>query len=538
MSMFTVEFTQFLREWFCGPLNLCYRFREFGYCVGPLKKAPFVREPYALEGFLLKFRGLVEYGDGREKKEEKSGRRRDWFRELNAFLGIASYDNDDLKNPIYDALHYDFDWEEDPSKAVSVAFEFARSLKERFGCDSVIYLSGIRGAHVVVPLKAPTDWEGYELTWRALIAPYKFLPKKLIDDNMLQHNRLDRIPFTYNIKVVKEGDVERVVRGYSRIVLLNGKPLSPGDFSWDLFEPLDITQVEVYRVMLPEVPRPKPIRVRGRRRPGVKLPSSIEELVSSEAVPPCVRNLIDAFMKAGDLDHYQRMALVLYLKWVGFSVDDVVEFFKRYARDFNERITRYQVEYLYGMRGSKKDYLMYSCRKLKELGICLECGWDRNPITYTYRKAEVNPEVMERFYNLLKGRESRDNTQPRSGGVAGNASSKSVTREKHSNRLENGGSHHKAVPSWVNPYAAKVLEFIEETGLTEFSYDDFKRWLEGREGRLLNASEWQGWERRLRQLVSEGMLGRKYLVNSAWVDYGTKQVATPPSKTVRFYVIH
>ncbi len=36
--------------------------------------------------------------------------------------------------------------------------------------------------------------------------------------------------------------------------------------------------------------------------------------------------------------------------------------------------------------------------------------------------------------------------------------------------------------------------------------------------------------------MSEGLLGRKYLVNGAWVDYGTKQVATLPSKIVRFYL--
>ncbi len=32
-----------------------------------------------------------------------------------------------------------------------------------------------------------------------------------------------------------------------------------------------------------------------------------------------------------------------------------------------------------------------------------------------------------------------------------------------------------------NLYAAKVLEFVMET-VEEFSYDDFKRWLEGKEG--------------------------------------------------------
>lgn len=88
----------------------------------------------------------------------------------------------------------------------------------------------------------------------------------------------------------------------------------------------------------------------------------------------------------------------------------------------------------------------------------------------------------------------------------------------------------------LNPYASVVLEFVRGSGLNRFTYDDFKRWLERREGRLLSASEWQGWERRLRQLVTEGLLGREYLVNGVWVDHGSKEVNTPPSRTVRFYV--
>lgn len=80
---------------------------------------------------------------------------------------------------------------------------------------------------------------------------------------------------------------------------------------------------------------------------------------------------------------------MLYLKWVGYDKEKVIEFFARYARDYRERVTRYQVEYLYGLRGSRKNYKMYSCKKMKELGLCLDCGWNRNPLTYTIRGAIV-----------------------------------------------------------------------------------------------------------------------------------------------------
>ena len=47
------------------------------------------------------------------------------------------------------------------------------------------------------------------------------------------------------------------------------------------------------------------------------------------AVPSCIMNLINTMMKVSDLDHFQRIALVLYLKRIGFTVDDVVEFFRK-----------------------------------------------------------------------------------------------------------------------------------------------------------------------------------------------------------------
>jgi len=101
-------------------------------------------------------------------------------------------------------------------------------------------------------------------------------------------------------------------------------------------------------------------------------------------------------------NHYARLALVWYLKWVGFDREQVIGFFAKYAKDYNERITRYQVEYAYGLRGSRKDYLMPSCKWMKQRELCLNCGWDRNPVTYTYARAQIPEELRERFFALAK----------------------------------------------------------------------------------------------------------------------------------------
>ncbi len=454
----------FLRKWFCGPLNKCFRVREFGFTLDPLKSevVRFHRGPYSLEGFLLEFRRLVEEGD-RWRKKKRDGNKRDWFRNLNAFLGIASYDDDDLNNPIYDALHYDLDCEEDPSKALSVAIEWVRKLKDVYGCDAVIYTTGFKGVHVVIPLKVPTDWEGYELTYRTLPGLSREA-KALNDWDMLHDNQLDRIPFTWNYKVV--GGVPR--RAYVRVITLDGKPLKPEDFDWSLYEPLDLRNVEVVKVVA-DVPKPKVARP---RRGNGKAWAWVEEVIRMGLPDGRHRFIL-----------YTLTPYLATIKQVSEeeALEIVKEFLEASCRNHNNCGKVYDSWIRSALRGAKRKGI--KPRSLKSWG-------------------EKDPEVLKPIKAVLM---------------------------KGSKGVESTG---------LNPYAAKVLEFVEETGLEEFSYNDFKRWLEGREGRLLNASEWQGWERRLRQLVSEGLLSRKYLVNGVWVDYGTKQVTTPPSKTVRFYVVH
>ena len=227
-----VELTEFLRKWFCGPDGYCWRVREFGYCLGPLDSCGFRRDTYALEGFLQEFERLYVRG----------------YPNLNAFLSIASYNDLDMNTPIYDSIHFDFDDGEDPSKALTAALDLARKLKERYGCDSVIYSTGIKGAHLVIPLKPVTNWEGYRLAYSVLLS-LSDKALSLNDPNMLQQNRLDRIPYTWNVKKDK--------RAYVRILSKDGEHyIKPEEFDWSNYEPLNLSNVEV-TVFSVNVPRPK-----------------------------------------------------------------------------------------------------------------------------------------------------------------------------------------------------------------------------------------------------------------------------------------
>lgn len=115
---------------------------------------------------------------------------------------------------------------------------------------------------------------------------------------------------------------------------------------------------------------------------------SVEKLIaiSHRMFPPCIRELIDALAKGENLSHHQRFALATFLINIGVSLDLIQKLFS-FSPDFNEKITRYQLEHLAGLRGSKKKYLVYSCSTMKTLGMCrAECG-TKNPLTYLKRRS-------------------------------------------------------------------------------------------------------------------------------------------------------
>ena len=120
--------------------------------------------------------------------------------------------------------------------------------------------------------------------------------------------------------------------------------------------------------------------IRGRGGAAAAAPGEVVE----EAFPPCIREILLAARRGEHLSHHQRFALATFLLNIGAEIDYVVDVF-RSMPDFNERITRYQVEHLAGLRGSGKKYRVYSCEKMRSLGLCkAECG-TRTPVQAYYR---------------------------------------------------------------------------------------------------------------------------------------------------------
>jgi len=88
-----------------------------------------------------------------------------------------------------------------------------------------------------------------------------------------------------------------------------------------------------------------------------------------EAFPPCISQLLSAAKAGRHISHLGRFTLTSFLLNVGMKPSDVVDIF-RSSSDFNERMTRYQVEHIAGSRGSGTKYIPPSCETLRTHGLC------------------------------------------------------------------------------------------------------------------------------------------------------------------------
>jgi len=103
------------------------------------------------------------------------------------------------------------------------------------------------------------------------------------------------------------------------------------------------------------------------------------------AIPPCIKNLYESLISGRHIPHMGRFALTSFLINIGVKEDEVVKIFKSIT-DFDERKTRYQVEHIAGIRGSKTRYAPPKCTTLKTHGLCTQpdeiCNRIKHPIGY------------------------------------------------------------------------------------------------------------------------------------------------------------
>lgn len=116
--------------------------------------------------------------------------------------------------------------------------------------------------------------------------------------------------------------------------------------------------------------------------------------VVQDAFPPCIKALYESISSGRHLSHIGRFTLTSFLVNIGISPENVVEIFRNFS-DFNEKMTRYQVEHIAGERGSRTKYRPPRCDTLKTHGVCVNqdelCFKIRHPLAYYKRNLKLLP---------------------------------------------------------------------------------------------------------------------------------------------------
>jgi len=115
----------------------------------------------------------------------------------------------------------------------------------------------------------------------------------------------------------------------------------------------------------------------------------IPKKVAIEAFPPCIKALYEAASTGRHIPHIGRFTLTSFLVNIGMPLDNIIDLF-RVSSDFNERLTRYQVEHIAGERGSRTKYKPPKCEMLKTHGLCINpdeaCKKINHPLAYYMHK--------------------------------------------------------------------------------------------------------------------------------------------------------
>jgi DNA primase large subunit len=124
-----------------------------------------------------------------------------------------------------------------------------------------------------------------------------------------------------------------------------------------------------------------------------KAPKHIVPVTLRGEMPPCIMQIITKIKAGEDVSHVENFTVAAYMVNVGYSVEEILDVFKDRA-DYNEKIARYQVEHIAGMRGSRVKYRPPSCSKMKSYGLCVENGSRcprhiKNPLSYRVEKTQI-----------------------------------------------------------------------------------------------------------------------------------------------------
>lgn len=256
-------------------------------------------------------------------------------------------------------LFYDFDSKTEPpilDKPWSEMLTLVERLKGELSIEPLI-VATYRGYHVYVFL-----WQVVEFSFsqqafaRDLYATLQNMlldgrPYATLDSHVLGDlKRMSRVPYTLHEKGVECTPVD-----------LNGQPLQID--SLNRYRALGI-QEGLFREAIKKVKDRETAREILEVFESFKSKPMVQKPYRRKwQIRPC---FLEA-LKAGEMPHEMRMALVYEASCSGMSFDETVNLY-RCLNDFNEEKTRYQVTWLLGHAQSVKPY---RCKTMQKKGWCL-----------------------------------------------------------------------------------------------------------------------------------------------------------------------
>ena len=121
----------------------------------------------------------------------------------------------------------------------------------------------------------------------------------------------------------------------------------------------------------------------------------IEEMpktITQSAFPPCINAIYQAASTTHHLSQMERFTWTSFLLNIGMPLEKVSEIYKSFS-DYNERLTRYQIEHIAGERGSGTRYTCPQCSILQTHGVCKKrdelCRRIYHPLAYYKRKQRL-----------------------------------------------------------------------------------------------------------------------------------------------------
>ena len=237
---------------------------------------------------------------------------------------------------------------------------------------TVPVFSGNKGFHLYILLK-PKTYEVSAKLKELLYRSHKYFETKLGLKTLDQHvysdyKRIARIPYTKNSKSGLWSFVLDDVDVPLNSVLDQAKERPPAiqipnkerNFTLDEF-------VEKYKYDVMDKFSVPPLRTETiGELADLKYYESLFEYY------PCVWN----DLLSDNPKHVSRFQAVVWMKWLGFSMQDIVEFFNMMSERFkwidrqNIDVRNYQIYQIYTQI---PEYKPYGCKTFKENGICIKC---------------------------------------------------------------------------------------------------------------------------------------------------------------------